>query len=98
MLGWIFFRAQSVEQAFVMYEKLFHVDQYILYLKKLPAIYYYSVASCLISLCILHLLKYRMKLFDRKFGLALRYSCIAVMFALVVLFLDNETQFIYFQF
>ena len=98
MLGWIFFRASSVDQAFVMYNKIIQPSEYVLYLKKFPALYYYSILILIPLISLLYLIRTKTNFFNFKLGLLFKYLAISIMTAAIILCLDNKTQFIYFQF
>jgi len=100
MAGWIFFRASSLDQAFSMYSKIINPNDYILYLKKFPAEYYYSVLLLVTALSLCYIIKHKWyDLYKQNMVLQLgKYAIVSVMITSIILYISNKTQFIYFQF
>jgi len=99
MLGWIWFRAESVGQAMLMFEKIFLPNQY-LWLGMRENTY---LISALIFLGVilakpLRDIALRIKLKFAKFFLFVYSIYMSIIIALTFIFLRPISQFIYFQF
>ena len=98
MLGWIFFRAQSVEGAFGLYARLFDVGSYrnLAFREN----YYLVVFAITISMLLLRMLSSRPFPLLRTRVVSYVGEVFSVSFALffVYVFLRPVNQFIYFQF
>lgn len=98
MASWIFFRADGINQALVMYSKIIDPNQYVLYLQRLPAKYYYGALMMLVGMIVLNTLKVKLLVTEKKYFPALKFIAMSVMITLILVYLNNSSQFIYFQF
>ncbi len=99
MLAWIPFRANSINQTFVMYCKLIQPVDYIFNMHKLTSKYYYTVVLLLSGMILLHLIKLLIvKHREHVLFQTIKYITIALLVVLITTFLENKNQFIYFQF
>ena len=99
MLAWVPFRAESVVDAFVMWEKIFEPSAYLWLGMRENT--YLITALILFGVFFTYAVKEKImpKVQTFRFGIALaNISAVAVMTALVIIFLQPINQFIYFQF
>jgi alginate O-acetyltransferase complex protein AlgI len=96
-IAWIFFRAESISQAFIIINKIFSVSLLTLPLVKRKAV---------IGLVILFILfewigrkdKYALEKIGQNINRWLRYTLYCFLIILMFIFTEEEQEFIYFQF
>lgn len=99
MLGWIPFRAESLDHTFILYSKLFIPSEY-LYLGMRENIYIVTFMMLVLTVISYGVFKYGNKLMMKKRSLVFLSQTILIssIFVLVFVFLRPINQFIYFQF
>jgi len=99
MLSWIPFRAESLSDAFQLYEKMFHIKNYSFYSLREN---YFLIAAILLLGFLLAYYTFHWKPRKNKLSMSVRFIgeilVYSTMLFLVYVFLRPISQFIYFQF
>ncbi len=96
MLGWIPFRAQGIEQAFIMYSRLFSIEALNPLSHKVSFVTYGWSILILVGMLISYYL-FVHKRIEQK-NVLVEISVNVIMLVFVLFYLQTNTQFIYFQF